>query len=435
MKLLAEQLEDAEKMANAQDLPNFSKAGTGKTHTALEALRLTKAQRCLVLCPKIALYMWKEEATKFLGMDTQIIKSSNDTFNGSSMIVTTYDLAANMKGRLIDEFAKQGAVLINDESHNINNATAKRTKAIFGDKCDLVGSIAEWFSQVWNMTGTPMTGYADGMFTQAALLHPEVFAKYGIETLEKFERQFTFKRRKQYHPQMQPIWKISGNLNEGFLKKLVYQEVGALRRLEAKGLPEIRHRDLAVSIKLTSAITRALKGMTSEQIAAQINDPDSIVAKVWHTVGLLKVSETVPYIGESAKLGPVLVGVWHRDVSALYHTALSALGLRVAEVHGSTHDDAKEHIRTAFNNGTLDVLIGQMKAMGSSWNLQQESAHVIITEEHPSPTVIEQFYKRVYRYGQRKPVQVDYITADAQIDTVLRGIRERKAVSNETING
>jgi SWI/SNF-related matrix-associated actin-dependent regulator of chromatin subfamily A-like protein 1 len=435
MKLLAEQIEDAEKMASASDLPNFSKAGTGKTHTALEAMRLVNAPRCLVLCPKIALHMWAEEAEKFLGMSAQVVKSSGTAFTGSDMIVTTYDLAANMKGKLIDEFHGAGAVLINDESHYVNNPTAKRTKALFGDKCDLEGSLAQWFAQVWNLTGTPMTSYADGMFTQAALLHPEVFGKYNITTLAEFEKQFTFKRQKQYHPQMQPVWKISGNLNEGFLNRLIYQEVGAIRRLEAKGLPEVRHRDLAVDIKLTKDVQRALKGMTNEAIAAQINNPDSMVAKVWHTVGLLKVPEAVPYIGECAKAGPILLGVWHRDVGTMYQNALEDMGFKVAQVNGDTKDDAKEHIRTAFNNGLIDVLVGQMGAMGVSWNLQKAASHVIIAEEYPAPAVIEQFYKRVYRYGQQNPVQVDYIASATPIDEALRGVRERKAKSNEKING
>lgn len=435
IKLLPEQLEDAAKMAAASDLPNFSKAGTGKTFTALEATRLVGAQRGLVLCPKIALSMWGEEVTNFLGASAQVVRSGNSPFKGTDFIVTTYDLATRLKGKLTDEFHGQHAVLINDESHAVNSPDAKRTRAVFGDRLDLVGSLAEQFDQVWNLTGTPMTGYADDMFTQVAILHPEVFGKYGLETYQAFEKAFTFKRQKQYHPRMQPTWKIAGNQQEGFLHRLIYQEVGAIRRMEAPGLPEVRHRDLSVSITLNAETRRALKGMSMKDIAAQINDPKSVVAKVWHTVGLLKVAETLPYLGECAKAGPILLGVWHRDVGDAYHTALEDMGLTVAQVNGSTSDEQKEHIRTAFNAGNIDVLVGQMAAMGVSWNLQRASAHVVIAEEYPSPSVIEQFYKRVYRYGQKFPVQVDYITSDTEVDDALRGVRERKAVSNDKING
>jgi SWI/SNF-related matrix-associated actin-dependent regulator of chromatin subfamily A-like protein 1 len=434
MKLLDSQIEDAAKIAAASDLPNFSKAGTGKTHTALEAVRLLGSPRVLVLCPKIALSMWAEEAATFLGAKPQVIRSSSTPVSVSAdVVVTTYDIAAKLVGALSERFGGEKAVLVNDESHYVNNPPAKRTKAVFGSRCDLQDGLAQHFAQVWNLTGTPMTGYADDMFTQAAVLHPEVFAAYGVGTLAEFENHFTFKRKKQYHPQMQPVWKIAGNSNEAFLHRLIYKELGAIRRMEAPGLPEIRHRDLAVEIKLTKEVATALKGMTSAQIVAQLNDPKSVVAKVWHTVGLLKVAEVVPYAGECAKAGPILLGVWHRDVASMYDVGLSAMGLRVAQVNGDTGND-NEAIRGAFNNGEIDVLVGQMAAMGVSWNLQKASAHVIIAEEYPSPSVIEQFYKRVYRYGQKNPVQVDQITSSAPVDVALRAVRERKAKSNDKIN-
>jgi len=435
MKLLDTQVEDAAKMASSQDLPNFSKAGTGKTHTALEAVKLLGGPRTLIHCPKIALAMWAEEAATHLGAEVAVIKSSTQRIPYSAdVVVMTYDIAAKMVGDIIEVFMGSKPVMINDESHYVNGVTAKRTQAIFGQRIDLRSGTAQYFDQVWNLSGTPMTGYADDMFTQAAVLHPEVFGKYGLDKLDAFEKHFTFKRQKQYNPRMQPVWKIAGNSNEGFLNRLIYQELGAIRRMEAPGLPEIRHRLLNVDVKMPRAMTDALKGMKHEEIVAMINDPDSVAAKVWHMVGLMKVPEVVPYVGECAKDGPILLGVWHRDVGAAYAWELSSVGLRVAEVNGST-GKTNEAVRDAFNNGEVDVLVGQMAAMGVSWNLQKAAAHVVIAEEYPSPSVIEQFYKRVYRYGQKNPVQVDYIGSATQIDEALRSVRIRKEKSNDKVNG
>jgi SNF2 family DNA or RNA helicase len=111
------------------------------------------------------------------------------------------------------------------------------------------------------------------------------------------------------------------------------------------------------------------------------------------------------------------------------------LWLEVVQVNGSTKDSDKDHIRKAFNAGLIDVLIGQMQAMGVSWNIQKASSHVVIAEEHPSPSTIEQFYKRVFRYGQENPVQLDFVTADVSIDEILRGVRLRKKASDLKING
>lgn len=366
MRLLDSQIEDAAKMASAQDLPNFSKAGTGKTHTALAAIVRLGSPRVLIHCPKIALTMWAEEAATFMGAKTQVIRASSVIPDKSAdVIITTYDVGAKINGNLVESFAGEKAVLVNDESHYVNNPPAKRTQAIFGQRCDLVGGLASYFDQVWNMTGTPMTGYSDDMFTQVAILHPEVFGKYNVDTLKKFEDYFTFKKQKQYNPRMPPTWKIAGNRNEGFLSRMIYQEVGAIRRMEAPGLPDVRHRDLTVDVTLTKELSTALKGMTAQQIVAQLNDPDSIVAKVWHIVGVMKVPEVVPYLGESAKAGPVLLGIWHRDVAGLYEVELMKLGLKVAQVNGST-GATNEAVRDEFNKGGIDVLIGQMAAMGVS---------------------------------------------------------------------
>jgi hypothetical protein len=76
-----------------------------------------------------------------------------------------------------------------------------------------------------------------------------------------------------------------------------------------------------------------------------------------------------------------------------------------------------------------------MGAMGVSWNLQALSNHVIIAEEYPAQDVIEQFYKRVARMGQKSRVQVDYLQSDCWVDEALRGVRLRKAASDMKING
>jgi hypothetical protein len=435
MKLLAEQEEDSSRMASEADLPNFSKAGTGKTYTALEAIRKAGIQRSLVLCPKIALEMWSEEAEGYLGMSTQVIRAGSTALQNVDMHITTYDLAVPLKAKLIETYVGAGAALINDESHYINGPDAKRTKNVFGEQLDLAGGIAERFAQVWNLTGTPMTAYANGMFTQAAVLHPEIFAPVNAETYSKFERMFTFKKQKQFHPRMMPEWKISGNVHEGLLNKLVYLDLKAIRRMEAKGLPPLRERDFIVKIALSPVTRKQLASMTMEQVMQQINDPNSIVAKLWHMVGLLKVPETLPYVGESAKQSPIMLGVWHRDVGQAYYEGLRKMGLEVVQVNGSTKDSDKDHIRKAFNAGLIDVLIGQMQAMGVSWNIQKASSHVVIAEEHPSPSTIEQFYKRVFRYGQENPVQLDFVTADVSIDEILRGVRLRKKASDLKING
>lgn len=436
-KLGPEQVEDAMIMANNYDIPNFSKPGTGKTHTTLEAIRLCGFSRMLILCPKIALDWWHEQASDYLGAECEVIRTGKKKLRGDIMIMT-YDIARARHAELYDYYSRgPEAGLVNDESHYICSPDAKRTKAIFGNDLDLRGGIAEQFEQVWNLTGTPQVNYANDMYTQSAVLHPEVFEQHDIKTFADFERMFCYKQQRQYHPNMRPVWKVVGNQHELLLRRIVYDEVGAIRRLETPGLPSLRERTLQVAFTPGDEVRSAFKEisrMSEAQILQHINNPDGVIAKAWRMTGLGKVTETVPYVGECASEGPVLLGCWHKDVIEEYRKAL-APDFKVAVVHGGVSDNNRVRIRKEFNDGFLNVLIGQMGAMGTSWNLQEASRHVIIAEEHPTPSTVEQFYKRVYRRGQKNACQLDFIHArDNKIDEALSGLRIKKATSNEKIN-
>lgn len=434
VKLSDEQLHDARRMASEADLPNFSKAGTGKTHTALEAMALTNLQRHLVIAPKIALHWWAIEAHNHLGADARVMSSGNQSPAGE-VLVTTYDIAANTKNKLYEYF--DGGTLTLDESHYVANPATKRAQAVFGPYAkngDLSGSLVERFDYVWPMSGTPMMNYADDYYTQAALLHPELFSPLGIDDYRSFCRAFTVSKQRQYNPKMRPTWKIVANTNEAKLRQLIYKDLNAIRREEAPGLPRLTIRDLPVTCSVPKEYKDASSDMTDDEMLRQLTNPDSVVAKAWKVAGLAKVDGLVPYVGDSARSSPVLLGCHHHDVMDEYDDGLRKIGLVVEMVSGKTPTGQREEIRKRFNNGEIDVLIGQMKAMGVSWNLQQACSHVVVAEEYPSPSVIEQFYKRVYRRGQEKSCTVDIVTGrGVKVEEALAVVRKRKEASNVRI--
>lgn len=429
--LSPDQIEDAIRMASTPDLPNFSKAGTGKTHTTLEAIKRFGSNSNLIIAPRIALHWWAQQAKEYLGADARVMKTGSSPLAGD-VLVTTYGLARTARSRLYEHF-KEGTLTL-DESHNVANPEAKQTQAVFGNHADLRGGLAERFDTVWALSGTPVQNFANDLYTQTACLHPDVYERYGIKNYEQFCAKFTFKKRKQFHPNMQPVMKIVSSANEVTLQKIVYQDIGAIRREENSDLPTLNERDLVVSVKLTKELRDACKGMTEEQITSQINDPDSVIAKVWRLIGLAKVEPVVPHVGDASKSGPVLLGCWHRDVMTAYEERLARLGFRVVQVNGSTSPSKLEPIREAFNNGEIDVLVGQMKAMGTSWNLQEASRHIVLAETYPSPSVVEQFYKRVYRRGQGRNCTLDIVVADHDVDKALNEVRKRKEKSDDKIN-
>jgi superfamily II DNA/RNA helicase len=93
------------------------------------------------------------------------------------------------------------------------------------------------------------------------------------------------------------------------------------------------------------------------------------------------------------------------------------------QISGATPDDEKEEIYSAFSSGELRALVIKPKigAFGLNW---QHCAHTTFFPSHS----YEQYYqgvRRMWRFGQTKPVVVDIITTKGEYE-VLKNL-QRKA--------
>lgn len=87
------------------------------------------------------------------------------------------------------------------------------------------------------------------------------------------------------------------------------------------------------------------------------------------------------------------------------------------QISGSTPDEEKEELYEAFKSGELRVLITKPKigAWGLNW---QHCSHVVTFASHS----YEQYYqavRRCWRFGQKRPVNVDLVTTEGE-----RGAKE-----------
>jgi hypothetical protein len=82
--------------------------GTGKSLTALEAFKISDANRLLVIGPPISLPMWQQEATDWLGLNpdyVSILKTGKTPFASERVLVVSYAIAATRKDELRDWLA------------------------------------------------------------------------------------------------------------------------------------------------------------------------------------------------------------------------------------------------------------------------------------------------------------------------------------------
>lgn len=427
--LLPKQAENIKALVQRPDLPNYSMPGTGKTLTTIGAIEAMGLDGGVVIAPPIALKMWQRELEHELGASTQIVKTGTAPISGADWLVMTYQIAVKKHGALMRQ-KRQALVL--DESHYLKTPDSARTSAVFGRNTDGEGGIYERSRYCFTLTGTPIERHSDDLWAQLRATQPEALHAAGVLDYSNFVQRFTVSRLKQYHPRMEPKMVTTASKNENELNELLYSTIGALRNVMgdvANDMPEVTFREITVRATLDAETAAMLRGLTVEKIAAMLLGDDPQIAKARQLIGLAKIADVAQYVLDSAAAGPVLVGHWHREFGDALAGALRKAGVVAAQINGSVDIEEKDRIAAAFNDGRVRVIVGQIASMGVSLNLQALSHHVIIAEDDWSPSRIEQFYKRVWRLGQKNHVQVDFCVADTVVDDAIVAVRTQKATS------
>jgi len=427
--LLPTQLFDVELICAREDLPNFSKPGTGKTLTTIGALNKLRMQSGLIVCPTVATIMWHDLLTSELGARVQHVKTKKETIDRKAdFLVMSFGIVADQAPSLLD---RDNGALILDESHYLKTPDAARTTAVFGEDGDGAGGLYETSQQCWCLTGTPIERYADDLWSQLRATQPEILQQYGALTLPEFQRQFCRMEWKEYAQGKIRKYVSIGNQSTRLLNRMLYTDIGAIRRTMSDVdpyMPPTTERQIFTRAKITEELKALLVGKSEADIIKMVTAGGDEITRARRLMGMAKLKEVVSYVKEQAKDHPVLVGFWHQDVGKEIYKQLSGDNFAANLIWGGTSADARERIRVRMKNGELDVLVGQIAAMGVAMDgLQDSCNHVVFAELDWSASKHEQFYKRIARKGQLQHVQVDYCTSLEAVDTALTKIRERKA--------
>tara|TARA_R110000851_G_scaffold174949_6_gene321191 strand:- start:3013 stop:4371 length:1359 start_codon:yes stop_codon:yes gene_type:complete len=420
----------------------FFGMGTGKTITALEAAKQVGNRRMLVIAPPIALPMWHAEATAYLGREAQILSTGSTAIRMfASILVVSYAIATTRAAELIDWVAD--GVLICDESHALKSPTAKRTSAILGWR-----GIASSAAYSWMLTGTPITRWNDDVF--AFLCNADlagVRERLGGITLEKFRLKHTIRQKRQFAGARFPVDMVVGNRNTELLGEWIYSSDNGrgaplALRVDLKevfeNMPPLTVNRYNIKLEVDAELRAALKAMETmsvADIASKLASKEPALATVRRQLGVAKVKAAAAEIAERIESGEsVLVGAWHTDVIDALEQILSDRGYRCVTLDGRTSATKKRNLTTAWNTGQLDVLVGQIAAMGVSLNLQEGGSQIIVVESDWSPSVMDQFFARLWRYGQEKHVHVDILTSDTKLDKAIDRIGSTKAREQAKFN-
>ena len=432
MELLPHQIKDAKFLASRKIAGCFNGMGTGKTLTALQATIEAEVLRAVIIGPPISLRMWAQEAANWTGAKVQILAKGSTPIDRDpevEILICSYEIATKRQHELMawarEPLNGMRTALICDESHALKSTKAKRTKAILGR-----GGMCEAFEHTWLLTGSPMTRWADDLIPFLFRAAPqEIKKKIGALNIDRFNLRYCIVQERKFPGAYRPVKMTVGSRN--------LDELGAIlatcatrRTLDDvwESMPSLTHTRLAVEVSGVAAINRAIEKMTMAQIEDAIAQNDENLATMRRELGLSMIPEAADFIWQraDAEQGAILVGAWHREVIDGLVEELTKKKLRVAKLDGRTPAAQKTELQRQFNEGELDVLVGQIAAMGVSLNLQKGGNAIVVVEEDWSPSVMDQFYARLHRMGQGKPVHVDTLYVDNKLAKAVHAISMAK---------
>ncbi len=404
--------------------------GTGKTRTALEALIEAEVLRAVIIGPPISLRMWANEAADHMECKPQILaKGATEIDPEADILICSYEIATKRQHELMRwaEALLNGrrAALICDESHALKSTKAKRTKAILGK-----GGMVETFEHSWFLTGSPMTRWADDLIPFLFRAAPQqIKQRIGRLNIDRFNLRYCIVQERKFSGARFPVKMTVGSRNLDELGEILAQ-CATRRTLDDvwQDMPDLTHTRLAVEPKGIAAINREVNKMTMAELEQAIADNDENLATMRREMGVSMVPEAADFIWQraDAEQGAILVGAWHREVIDALVAELSKKKLRVACLDGRTSAAHKSELQRQFNAGELDVLVGQLAAMGVSLNLQKGGNAIVVVEEDWSYEIMSQFYARLHRMGQGKPVHVDTLYVDNKLAKAVHAISQAK---------
>lgn len=438
-KLFPHQDKGAAFLADRKFAGLFFGMGTGKTVTSLEAAKRVGSEFVVVIAPPIALPMWQREAEAYLGGKAQILKTGSTKIDpDAKIVVVSYAIAQKRKDELRDELSYgEATVLICDESHALKNPKAKRTAAVLGK-----GGIASGAVYSWLLTGTPITRWNDDMFAFMCRADiPGMKQRCGGVALERFQMRFTVRQERKFPGARWPVKMVVGNRNVEELADWVYNGGHALRvDLDEvfKDMPPLTTNAYVIPLDASAELKAKLaevKKMKLADLQKAVENKEPALATIRREIGMAKVKAAANEIAERVESGQnILVGAWHTDVIDALDAELLKRGYTVGVIDGRKSSAHKEDICGAWNAGHLQVIVGQIAAMGVSLNLQQGGSQIVVVEEDWSPTIMDQFYARLWRYGQEKHVHVDILRGDNKLEEAVARIASTKGRQAEIFN-
>jgi SWI/SNF-related matrix-associated actin-dependent regulator of chromatin subfamily A-like protein 1 len=421
-------------------------AGLGKSAQIIHAALERGYDRLLVATPAIGRVSWKIQFETW-APHIPVLLYPDETAglipDGPVALIVTMDWLAqkdNARKMLnVRQSAQPIQVGVVDEGHKLKTPSARRTRAIYGERLNFAGGIFDGVDAVWVASATFTPRHAGELYTHLRAVLPDVLRGlfHGrIPTLNQFEQAFCIVRHSNFG------LRVEGNNPQSIpaLRKALAPHFLARRKADVlQDLPDLTCELLPLETPdaqvKEDAIQAYLDAIPPEKIqsdddfltilAAAHVDPH--IARRRRALGLLKAKALGQWVLDWLENSPedrkILVFAQHRDVIQTLYERISAEYGCVQIVGGMTPNESRAAINAYQTDPGTRCLVAQQQAAGEQITLTA-GADVVLAEPDWSPVTNYQAISRAHRFGQTRGVVARFAylhgTIDAQIARILR---------------
>ena len=390
--------------------------GLGKTAQALRAARCVRSHATVVVCPGYVKGVWKREVAKWWnktstgpGPAVEILSGTKNVpedmrLNSPTVFVVNYDILHAWA----EPLSKIVEFVIFDEAHFLMGANSRRSKA-----ARQLARMAKWKLA---LTGTPMTSRPKDLFNVVDTVSEERMGRgpfpFYLRYCGAHQEQVTREKT---------VWKFDGVSNaEELHDRLAFFMLRRVKSEVAIELPERQRQVIEVRVPKGKCI-----------------DPGKALANnmaLRHALDLAadgKIPEVVQLVQSHLDDGhKVIVFCHRRAVAATIAANLSRPMKSVALIHGAVPQKKRDQLI----EGQPDAIVCTLDATAVGIDFSFADVGVFAELDYV-PSKLAQGESRLHRFGQKRPVLIQYVIADGTIDELIRDTVIRKLDTFQQVIG
>lgn len=399
--------------------------GLGKTLVSVAAALALQARRVLIVAPVSLLYTWVSEIKKWAPDQSVSVIHRQMNEMPSGWVVTNFETLVKFQG----QFSKSPKwdVIIVDESILIKNRKSNRAKA--------VTEVRKNTNHIWLLSGSPVSRYADDLYSQLSILRPNVYTSFW-----RFANTYCYVETSQWGTIVHGT-RPGINYGQEFKDSIFVRN----QRDVLPNLPTMIHQ--TYTVQLTPIQLKHYKELHKQFITALNDDVEmKATTKVAQMIRLQQVTSDLANLGDewpqaSAKqeaildilevnAAPLPLLIWVHWTKGAVNLAKGIHAkfphLKVAAVLGDTKNRTK--IIEDYKEGKYDILILSLSVGKFGFTLTDTKSIIYYDKTFDADAYIQSL-ARVRRIGLTHVPLVIHLFAPKTTDELVQENLSSKAVT------